>query len=245
MGWVGKQPDAYEMSDDLQELLQQLGRRKHWKKMSPKILRRIFENSQHIVFQDPQCDVEAVKHFIFISEQTILVQRSLLRASLLPIATQRTTDVDEALALFSLSLYQLGRGYLGACYSSRDEEEVRALAVFTDMTFTSSILCDPFYLPSYGCMVCLYGTIWINKEAALEWCRKYRAAEDRLLNTPDEQLHNWGLAQKQLILKPTERADTIRRVAEHAPNLLPPDMEEDGPGMREMIDQIEEELTAG
>ena len=245
MGWLGKKPDAYEMSDDPQELLQQLGRRKHWKKMSPKILRRIFQNSQDSVFQDPKCDVEVLKHFICISEQTVLLERSLLRANLLPIATQRAADVDEALALFSLTFYRLARRYINACYLSRDEEEVGSLVVFADMALSASIVCDLFNLASYACMALLYRTIWTNKEAALEWCGKYRQAEDRLLKTPDSELSNWALAQKEGILKPTQYPDIMRTVAEHAPDLLPPDMEEDGPTMREMIDRIEQELTCG
>lgn len=241
MGLFGWQVRPHEMSNNLDELLAQLVHRKHWKKLPPDLLRRIIKNSQDEVFQDPKCDLEVIKNFILISEQTPFVQRSLLRANFVPIANDRGADWDWVLGLFSTTLYQFGSWCYKACVSAATEEEARNYAWFATAGFLSSILCDPLSLPSYGGMAFLSGEVVLNKPVAIEWCQKYKRAEDRLRNIPDDQLGYWRSAQKEL-LDPEKAAATMKEMAQHVPHLLPDLSDRDERSMRDQIDELEAEL---
>ena len=216
--------------EQLDELFQELIQRKHWKKINPDIIKSIFNNAKG--------DVDAVKRFIFISELHNSVGNNFVELA---------TSVSRKyiLSMFALTLYRLGSGILKAAISAiehKDKEKLEHCVIPADMAFTSSILCDPYLLSAYAGMALLYGYVWINKDAALEFCRKYKEVEHKLLNTPDEELSASELTAKKN-LDPEEYQRKLRMLAEHSPHLLPDDdIEFDGETMIDKINELEAEL---
>jgi len=83
----------------------------------------------------------------------------------------------------------------------------------------------------------------ISKDESLEWCAKYKKAEDNLLNTPNEELNTVQLAMKENV-DPEEFRNTLKEIAEKAPHILPDGWEEnEGKSMRDKIYELEAELT--
>lgn len=232
------------MSNNLEELLAQLSQRKHWKKLPSILLSHLIENSQDEVFQDPKCDIEVTKNFIFISEQTPLVQQSLLEANFIPISKDSGADVRWALDLFAVTLYRFGSDCCKMCVSMDTQEEALSLGMLADVGFVSSILCNPLYLLSYAGMAFLHGEIHNNNTVGVDWCRKYRRAEERLLNTPDNLLSYNQMAEKEQLIAPYESTRAMReKIAEHAPHLLAGMGDiDDEQTMSQRINDLEKEL---
>lgn len=225
MGWFNKKVSVREMSNKLDDLFEELIQRKHWKKINPDIIKIIFNNAKG--------DVDAVKRFIFISEVHNSVGNNFV---------QLATSVSRKyiLSMFALTLYRLGSGLTKALSSAKTEYEAKSLGMDAAIAFMSSILCDSFFLESYFGMACLYSVI--NKDVSLEWCAKYKKAEDRLLNTPDEELNTVQLSQKKN-LDPEEFRSAIKKILELAPDVLPDGWEEEASkSMRDKINELKGEL---
>lgn len=214
----------------LDELFQELIKRKHWKDIDPDIIKSVFNNAKG--------DVDAIKTFISISELHNSVGNNFVELA-------KSVSRKYALQWFAITLYRLGSGILKAAISAikdKDREKLERCVIPADMAFTSSILCDPDFLSPYAGMALLYGYVWINKDAALEFCRKYKEVEYKLLNTPDEELSAFELKAKKN-LDPEEYRRKLRMLEEHSPHLLPDDdIEFDGETMRDKINELEAEL---
>jgi len=212
------------------ELFQELIKQKHWKDIDPDIIKSIFNNAKG--------DVDAIKTFISISELHNSVGNNFVELA-------KSVSRKYALQWFAITLYRLGSGILKAAISAikdKDREKLERCVIPADMAFTSSILCDPDFLSPYAGMALLYGYVWINKDAALEFCRKYKEVEYKLLNTPDEELSASELTAKKN-LDPEEYRRKLRMLEEHSPHLLPDDdIEFDGETMRDKINELEAEL---
>ena len=220
-----KDDDALLETEDLDELLTMLIKRKYWKDIDPDIIKIIFNNAKG--------DVKAIKKFIFISELHNSVGNNFVELA---------TSVSKKyiLSMFALTLYRLCSELLKAFFYAKTDEEFRSLGMRAEMAFTSSILCEPCYLESYFGMALLNSEI--SKDESLEWCAKYKKAEDKLLNTPNEELSASELTAKKN-LDPEEYRRNLRMLAEHSPHLLPDDdIEFDGETMRDKINELEAEL---
>lgn len=219
-----------EPEQQLDLLFQELIKRKHWKDIDPEIIKRIFNNAKG--------DVDAIKTFISISELHNSVGNNFVKLA-------SGTSKEFVLSMFALTLYRLGSELLKVAISAikdKDREKLERCVIPADMAFTSSILCDPDFQSPYAGMALLYGYVWINKDAALEFCRKYKEVEYKLLNTPDEELSASELTAKKN-LDPEEYRRKLRMLEEHSPHLLPDDdIEFDGEIMRDKINELEAEL---
>lgn len=123
--------------------------------------------------------------------------------------------------------------------SLTNPEKSRNVGIEATMALMSAILCDPFQLSAYAGMAFLFGTIALNKKVAVEWCEKYRHAEDRLLSTPDEHLAPIHRTLKRQIKEPSEARKALDLMAKHSPHLLDGNVFGEVPSMRKMIDELE------
>lgn len=236
MAWFRRQVSAFEMQGNLDEIFEGLVRRRHWRKIGADILRRMFANSRLEVFDKPNWDVELIRGFIFVSEQYGLVKNNFV-----PIGKSEAGDVAMARGLFATTLYRLGSDLAKAAFGARTEDEIRHLVMMADMAFTSSLLCDPLMLPAYGGIALLYGTIWVNKEVALEWCSKYKEAEAQLASTPDRELTSVQLAGKR-VLDPKQRAQEMEWAATWFAELVRGADEAQFESMRHVVEEVEKQL---
>jgi hypothetical protein len=222
-----KEDDALFEIEDLDELLTTLIKRKYWKEINPDIIKRIFDNAKG--------DVDTMKRFIFISEIHNSVGNNFVELA-------NGTSKELVLSLFALTLYRLGSELLKAASSAKTDEEIKSLGVRAETAFMSSILCDSFYLESYFGMACLFSPI--NKDVSLEWCAKYKKAEGKLLNTPNEELNTVQLSlKKSFDPEPEELLNLLEEIVEKAPHLPPDGWEEnEGKTMRDKIYELEAEL---
>jgi len=213
--------------EQLDDLFQELIQHKYWKKINPDIIKSIFNNAKG--------DVDAVKRFISISELHNSVANNFVK-----LANEEPREI--AMWSFAITLYRLGSELLKHGSSAETHEEVKFFGVQAEAAFMSSILCDSFCLESYFGIACLFAPI--NKDVSLEWCAKYKEAEDKLLNTPNEELNTGQLAEKNnLVPEPEEFRNILSLIAEKAPHFLPDGWEEnEGKSLRDKINEIEAEL---
>ncbi|MHC4083904.1 MAG: hypothetical protein ACYSU3_17850 [Planctomycetota bacterium] len=228
----------YKNIYNLNDLFEHLRRREHWKEINPDIIKQIFKNSQSKVFDHPNEGIGVLKHFIFISEKYNLVANSYIN-----ISKDGAWDLGWILGLFSITLYRLGSELGKACCLAKTEDESEACGVFADASFMSSILCDPFNLISYYGMVILHGMTFRHRDVGLEFCMKYKRAEAELLNTPDNELTAFQLAEKQnLSRNPQELQGELKELEKLAPDLFPNGVLFDGMSLGNRISELEKEL---
>jgi len=225
-----KEYNALFETEDCDELFTMLIKREYWNEISPDIIKSIFENAKG--------DLGKIKTFIRVSELYNSVGNNFVELA-------KSVSRKYALQWFAITLYRLGSGILKVAISAikdKDREKLEHCVIPADMAFTSSILCDPDLLSPYAGMALLYGYVWINKDAALEFCRKYKEIEYKLLNTPDEELSASELTTKKN-LDPEEYRRNLKMLAEHSQHLLPDDdIEFDGETMRDKINKLEADL---
>lgn len=235
MGWFSKKVHPLKMSKDIDELFVELTHRKHWKEIDPNIIKSIFNNAMsEEVKAIIDGNVGAIKAFIFISELHNTVANNFVKIA------KDEGSTENKVSLFSLTLYRLGSDIFKAGFSAKNDEEVDSCVFTADMAFSSSILCDPFELSSYAGIAFLYSSYGMNKEAALEWCRKYKEAEDKLLNTPDETLNSYQLGGKKM-LDPKEASENFMWMEKYTPELIP-DGCKTGESLRDQINELEQSL---
>src|SRR4030042_1199542 len=128
----------------LDQLYQEVIKRKHWKNIDPNIIKTIFENAKG--------DVDEIKKFILISELHNTVGNNFVKLV-------KCVDVPFVLSMFAFILYQLGSDLLKALPLVGDEDKAISLATRAEMAFESSLLCDPFSMGSYVGMALLYREI--------------------------------------------------------------------------------------
>jgi hypothetical protein len=221
-----KEDDALFETEDSDRFLAVLIKRKYWNEINTDIIKSVFDNAKG--------NVDTMKRFIFISEMYNTVGNNFV-----PLANGMPKEY--LLSIFALTLYRLGSDLTKSLPSAKTDDEFGSLVIRADMAFTSSILCDPFFLESYVGMASLYSEL--DKDVALEWCTKYKEAEGNLLNTPDEELNTSQLNHKKELLDPEERSRTFREITKHAPQFLPDDTEiYDIPSIRDIINELETSL---
>lgn len=207
-------------------LFQELIKRKHWKNIDPEIIKNIFTNAKG--------DVDTIKRFIFISELYNTVGNNFVQLANEP-------PKEFMLSMFALTLYRLGSDLAKSLSSAKTEDEASSLVNGATMAFMSSVLCEPYFLESYGCMVYLYSDI--DKDIALEWCAKYKEAEKELLNTPDAELNIYQLNRKKEIMNPKEYHKTLRELSKKSQYFHLDESDIDNvPNIKETIDEIESSL---
>ena len=172
---------------ELDFLFQELVKRKHWKNINLEIIKNIFNNAKG--------DIDAIKRFIYISELYNTAGNNFVRLA-------NETPKEFVLSIFALTLYRLGSDLVKNLSSAKTEDEVGSLVRGATMAYMSSVLCDPYFLESYFGMAYLYSEI--DKDITLEWCAKYKEAEEKLLNTPDEELSIYQLNRKKELMDPEE-----------------------------------------
>lgn len=223
--------DVFRMPTDPEGFLVSLRRRKFWRQIDVPILESIVQNAHG--------EMELLRNFVFISEQYRLVERNFLAFAANPELIFGSPAVG-----FGLTLYRLGSDLCKQVYSIRDTEQIRFIHLSADMAFTSAVLCDPWQLEAYVGMALLYGDLFLNKKVALEWCSKYKNAEDELASTPDERLSMFHRAAKEGILHPELARQTAGEIAQHAPNLLDGQPLVDDKTRREEIEELERRLVS-
>lgn len=211
VGWFGRTVKPYKMSDDFNILFAQITKRKYWKELDAAALRRIFDNAHSDCLGHAKGSVGAIKDFIFVSEQNDLVKSNFLE-----IAQSHRGTTDWILFTFSYTLYRLGSSCVKAMPAARTRDEYAFYGCTSEMAFRSAILCNVCMLSAYLGMVTLLGTVHVDRTLGLEWCRRYKAAEDALRATPEDQLSINQRAAKKL-LDPQEVERTHREMAEHLP----------------------------
>lgn len=225
-----KPSDVFGMPDNPSGFIAQLSRRKFWRSMEPQLLRDIAQHADG--------EMELLRNFVFVSEQYGLVSNNFVN-----LAQNPESSFGSPLSAFALTLYRLGSTLYKQSLSISDLEQRGFALLSADMAFTSAILCDPLQLGAYAGMAFLYGEININEPVALDWCQKYREAEDALLATPNEKLTPVQQSAKQMIQDPTESQRVMREIAKHAPHLLEATGPTEDKPMREIIEELEQRLT--
>jgi hypothetical protein len=227
--------NVFEMPDEPDKFIAELSKRKFWRDIGHALLAEISGNAKGLAEITGNNEIKFLKGFVFVSECHELLQNNFLPLT-------RNPDLDNPpLISFALALCSLASSLSSVIQSLIDKEQQSFVGAKADMAFTSAILCDPFQLPSYLGMAFLYGTTYINKDAALKWCQNYKRAEDRLLNEPDQNLAWHHRGQKMLITHPFEARNIFNKISGDVS-----DQEAHGfannPPMREMIDGLEREL---
>jgi hypothetical protein len=235
MAWFGKK-DILKLNS-YEELYSELVKRKHWKKLNVDIIRQIVKNAQSDVFAQPNEGIEVLQQFIYISEKHNIVKNNYVKIA------ETHSDLGVLLGLFSTTLYRYGSDFTKALYVNKKPEEMDVLRMFADAAFMSSILCYEFAWGAYIGMAVLHGSLYRNKNVGLEFCAKYRAAEEKLLSTPDNELDSFQLMQKEG-LDPKVQKRTLNEIRKHVPRLLPNDLvtEDEEMSERDYIEQLEKEL---
>lgn len=213
------------------DFIADLSRRKFWRDIDRRLLDDIARNAAG--------EMELLRNFVFVSERYRLVDNNFVR-----LASSPQKAFGCPLSMFAVTLYRLGSALCKQSVSIADPEQQKFALMTADMAFTSAVLCDALQLGPYAGMAFLYGAILFNKKVALEWCQKYKDAEQTLLGTPDEELSLLDQSAKRLIEDPDEYRRTRDEIAMYAPHLLdgqPPT--EDRP-MREGIEELEEKLLS-
>ena len=223
--------DVFRMPTNPEGFLGSLRRRKFWRQIDVPILESIVQNAHG--------EMELIRNFVFVSEQYRLVEKNFLAFAANPELIFGSPAVG-----FGLTLYRLGSDLCKQVYSVRDPEQIGFIHLSADMAFTSAVLCDPRQLEAYAGMAFLYGDIFLNKKVALEWCSKYKDAEDDLRCTPDEQLAVFHRATKQGLLNPDEDKQTWEEIAKYAPHLLEGQPLVDDRTLRDEIEDLERRLVS-
>lgn len=243
MAWFGRKRKKDKEMDYIKinnpdHLFAHLIQRKHWKEMNPDIIKQIFKNSQSNIFDHPNEGIGVLKHFIFISEEYNLVENSYIK-----ISKEQSSDLGWILGLFSSTLYRLGSELGKSCCFAKTPADAESFGIAADMAFMSSILCNPFNLTSYYGMVVLHGMTFRHKDVGLEFCMKYKRVEGELLNTPDNELTAFQLAEKHNInLGSKQRQQEIKELEKLAPDLFSQGLQSDIGSLRDHINEIEKEL---
>ncbi len=226
---INNQIPAYKMSNNVDDLFDEIIPRKYWNEIDENIIKAIIRNANG--------NAESIRNFVYISEYSNVLQNNFLQLSKI-----NEINKDFLLSLFSLTLYRLGDGYHQAI-ASKNDEDFKELAMLADMAFMSSILCDKFMLGAYHGMAFLY-SFWVDGKTSLEFCKKYKTMEDELLNTSDELLNYMQRATKDQLLHPENLEKTIEEIKKYAPHLLELSAELPGPYSREAIEKLERKIRS-
>lgn len=221
--------DVFRMSQNPDDFVAEIARRKFWRRIDTSILAGIARNASG--------EMELLRNFVFVSEQYRLVENNFVA-----LANSPETIFGSPMSAFALTLYRLGSDLCKHSVSIDDPEQQEIALMTADMAFTSAVLCDQLQLEAYAGMASLYGEILFNKNVALEWCGKYKSAEQKLLHTPDERLSLVQQSAKRQIEDPDEAKRALQEVAAHAPHLLNGQPLGEERSMREMIDDLERRL---
>lgn len=224
-----KPVDVFSMPDNPSDFIAQLSRRKFWRDIDAQVLHDIAHNADG--------NMERLRCFVFVSEHCGLVSGNFVKLA------RKPGIFCTPLAAFSQTLYNLGSSLSQRSLQMRNAEEREIALRCADMAFTSAVLCDPVQLPAYGGMAFLYGTIHVSPSVAVEWCRKYKDAEDALLATPDERLTAFHRTAKHMIEAPDEDQELLQQIADRISGPLGERLREpeDRP-MREIIEELEQRL---
>ena len=238
--------EVFRMPDNPDDFIGSLSRRKFWRQIDSRVLEGIAENAETAreylrSASTKPGSTELLKSFAFVSEQYGLVEGNFIG-----LADSPEQLFGSPLSAFALTLYRLGSALCKQRVLAQDNEQAESAVMMADMAFTSAILCDPLQLQAYAAMAFLYGGDCgtLNKNVALEWCQKYKEAEDRLLDTPDDELSPVQQSAKRLIQDPDRDREVAEEMAKYAPHLLegmPPTEHEP---MRQIIEELEERLLA-
>jgi hypothetical protein len=201
----------YKMSDNVDELFEDIVNRKHWKNINPNIIRAILKKTNG----DPE-KVEQVKLMVYISELFNIVQDNFLKIS----ETEEEKGNNYLLTLFAITLFKIGddchENVSIAASSGNNEifkEKWNHYGALADMAYMSSILCDEFELSAYHGMAFLY-SFKNDGKISLEFCEKYTAAKNKLLNTPDGELNCLQIVTKDFILNPEKEKENIKEMVD-------------------------------
>ena len=231
--------DYFKVSN-YEQLFSRITTRKHWRNLHTDILEAIFKNAQSDRFAQPNEGIEVLKHFIFVSEEYNLVEELFARLSSI------AHNTDDFLMYFSFHLYQLGSELTKKCFYAKTQEEIEGYGMPADMAFMASILCDEFNLPAYAGMAIMHGEIVENINIGIEFCAKYKAAIDKLLKTPANELSPLHLSKKESLLDPESFNERIKMLEKDAPYLFPKNlsMDDDEMPQGDYIEQLEKRLKS-
>jgi hypothetical protein len=226
-----KLQDVFQMAEDPDRFIAELSKRKLWRDIDHALLAEIAVNAKELAGITGKAEARFLKGFVFVSECYELLQNNLLPST----RNQHREKSDPPLASLASALYGLGASLSDAARSLTDAEQLPFVAAKADMAFSSAIICDRYHLPSYASMAFLYGTIVLNKDFALQWCRHYRCAEAKLLSASDQSLTWNQRGLKELLTHPVEARNIANKI-------LGAVTEEEVPAMREMIGELERAL---
>lgn len=195
--------DIFQNPEDLGKLpkdplgfVSALVKRKHWREIRPSILLEIAREAGD--------DREGLLIFAYISEKFGLVEHNYVR-------TSNSSDDDlSARVSFGCTLCFLGVRELQVFHQMDESEEKRDVSQAVDMAFSASLVCDPLQISSYAYLANLYALYPSRREVALEFCAKYRAGVDKLMNSPMESLSGFH----QVMRTDLESPDLLKRFAD-------------------------------
>jgi len=182
---------------DEAELFTALTKRKYWKEIDRRIIRRIFENANG--------DIDKIQRFRFVSELHHCVE-----ANFIAIAKEEV-HIRNALALFAVTLERLAAQASQEIPKLPDGSREQGMVIGTaELAYMSSILCNPFILPSYSSLATLYLQFDLPDKAAAV-CQEYDVAEQQLLGAYDGDLSFFDQGMKQGVSEERRTMDEIKR----------------------------------
>ena len=179
---------------NIEELLESLQKHKHWRKIHPDVLERIYHNGED--------DLDAMKDFIRFSELT-----GLLRKNFIGIAGDEKMSQSMKATMFAITLERFAAKHAEKFFSRSadyDGPQNDFLIGTAELAYRYSILCNPYLLPSYVAMAILWSTACVRLDEAREWIQKYEQKEAELLKADDATLDTFTKSIRGKI--PTFRA---------------------------------------
>jgi len=205
--------DKIEDISDSEELFIALTKRKHWNRIPRDILKLIFENAElPQVFEESHEGLKKVEkidrllRFIVVSEDYHCIEKNFI-----PIVND-SPGPKAVLALFSVTLERLAAKLVQTMYQiieKSEEQETKSLTVSALAAYKSSILCNPFMLPSYAGLASFYGLLGL-KELVIKTYQSYNIAEKKLLSIDDSKLSYYDRATKENIPTYREMVDSLK-----------------------------------
>ena len=163
---------------NIKELLELMGKHKHWGKIRPEVLETIFHNGED--------DLDAMKEFVRFSELTGLLKKKFVGIASDPQISTSMLATMFAVALERFAANNAEESFIRSANHERPQNDFHIGAA--ELAYRYSILCYPYLLPSYLALITLWSTACFCPEEAKKWIQRYEQKEAELLEADDATL---------------------------------------------------------
>lgn len=181
-----KEKHAFEMTDNIDELFEEIIKRNRWRDFPHYLLKNIIDKAEG--------DTDLIKKFVYISEYN-----KILEEYILPIIDFASSE-DEIMELVGINLYDIGyENHPRPTLFIKDKVQYEKLVILAECAYISALLFDNYMIMASNKLAFLFCIV--DREIALEYCNLYELIENELIAKPDSELNYNQLLTKQLIIK--------------------------------------------